>query len=91
MTNREKLIQVLRDNTEYELRHYPDDNYVQVSFNYKAMADALIEAGLVVDSNPDSTCEDVLEQSEKELVQEDDDPCWRCNRPICYGCEHIGR
>lgn len=46
MTNREKLIQVLRDNIEYELRHYPDDNYVEVAFNYEAIADALIAAGI---------------------------------------------
>ena len=43
---REKLIQVLRDNIEYELRHYPDDNYVEVAFNYEAIADALIAAGV---------------------------------------------
>lgn len=46
MTNREKLIQVLRDNIEYELRHYPDDNYVEVAFNYEAIADALIAANI---------------------------------------------
>lgn len=46
MTNREKLIQVLRDNIEYELRHYPDDNYVEVAFNYEAIADALIKANI---------------------------------------------
>lgn len=89
MTNREKLIQVMRDSIECELRYYPYDNYTEVVIDYEAMADALIEAGLVVDNNPDSTCEDVLEQPEKELVEEDDDPCWRCNRPICCGCEHV--
>ena len=91
MTNKEKLINVLQDSIEVRTRYYPEDNYTEVVIDYEAMADALIEAGLVVDSNLDSTCEDVLEQSEKELVQEEDDPCWRCNRPICYGCEHIGK
>ena len=46
MTDREKMIKVLRDNIEYELRDYPDDNYVGVTFNYGAMADALIAANI---------------------------------------------
>lgn len=89
MTNREKLIQVMRDSIECELRYHPDDNYTEVVIDYEAMADALIEAGLVADNNPHPTCKDVLEQSEKERVEEDDDPCWRCNRPICSGCEYV--
>ena len=46
MTEREKIVEVLRDSLEYELRHYPDDNYVEVAFNYEAMADALIAANI---------------------------------------------
>lgn len=46
MTEREKIVEVLRDNIEYELRDYPDDNYVGVTFNYGAMADALIAANI---------------------------------------------
>ena len=46
MTEREKIVEVLRDNIEYELRDYPNDNYVEVAFNYEAMADALIEANI---------------------------------------------
>ena len=46
MTEREKIVEVLRDNIEYELRDYPDDHYVGVTFNYGAMADALIAANI---------------------------------------------
>ena len=46
MTEREKIVEVLRDNIEYELRDYPNDNYVGVTFNYGAMADALIAANI---------------------------------------------
>ena len=46
MTDREKMIKVLRDNIEYELRDYPDDHYVGVTFNYGAIADALTAAGI---------------------------------------------
>ena len=46
MTEREKIVEVLRDNIEYELRDYPNDNYVEVAFNYEAMADALIAANI---------------------------------------------
>lgn len=46
MTEREKMIKVLRDNIEYELRDYPDDHYVGVTFNYGAIADAFIAAGI---------------------------------------------
>lgn len=45
MTEREKIVEVLRDNIEYELRDYPNDHYVGVTFNYGVMADALIAAG----------------------------------------------
>lgn len=41
-----KIIDVLRDNCEYELRYYPDDNYTEVVIDYEAIADALIEAGI---------------------------------------------
>lgn len=44
MTEKEKIVEVLRDNIEYELRDYPNDHYVGVTFNYEAMADALLEA-----------------------------------------------
>lgn len=46
MTEREKIVEVLRDNIEYELRDHPIDNYVGVTFNYGAMADALIAANI---------------------------------------------
>ena len=46
MTEREKIVEVLRDNIEYELRDYPDDHYVGVTFNYGAIADALIAANI---------------------------------------------
>ena len=46
MTEREKIVEVLRDNIEYELRDYPNDNYVEVAFSYEAMADALIAANI---------------------------------------------
>lgn len=49
MTNEElkkKIIDVLRDNREYELRYYPDDNYTEVATDYEAIADALIAAGI---------------------------------------------
>lgn len=46
MTEREKIVEVLRDNIEYDLRDYPDDNYVGVTFNYGAIADALTAAGI---------------------------------------------
>ena len=46
MTEREKLIQVMRDSIECELRYYPDDNYTEVVIDYEAMADALIAANI---------------------------------------------
>lgn len=46
MTEREKMIDAIRGNIEYELRSYPDDNYVEVVFDYGAIADALIGAGI---------------------------------------------
>lgn len=46
MTEREKIVDVLRDNCEHELRYYPDDNYTEVVIDYEAIADALIEAGI---------------------------------------------
>lgn len=46
MTEREKIVDVLRDNCEYELRYYPDDNYTEVVIDYEAIADALIAAGV---------------------------------------------
>lgn len=46
MTEREKMIKVLRDNIEYELRDYPNEHYVGVTFNYGDIADALIAAGI---------------------------------------------
>lgn len=46
MTEREKMIKVLRDNIEYELRDYPNDHYVGVTFNYGDIVDALIAANI---------------------------------------------
>lgn len=46
---KKKIVGVLRDNREYELRYYPDDNYTEVATDYEAIADALIAAGLVAD------------------------------------------
>ena len=46
---KKKIIDVLRDNREYELRYYPDDNNTEVIIDYEAIADALIAAGLVAD------------------------------------------
>ena len=46
MTEREKIVEVLRDNIEYELRDYPDDNYTEVVIDYEAIADALIGANI---------------------------------------------
>lgn len=49
MTNDElkkKIIHALWGNIEYELRDYPDDNCVEVVFNYEAIADALLAAGI---------------------------------------------
>lgn len=46
MTEREKMIKVLRDNIEYEIQYYPDDNYAEVVFDYNVIADALIKAGI---------------------------------------------
>ena len=46
MTEREKMIKVLRDNIEYELRDYPNEHYVGVTFNYGDIVDALIAANI---------------------------------------------
>lgn len=46
MTEREKIIELLRDNRNYELRYYPDDNNTEVVIDYETIADALIAAGI---------------------------------------------
>ena len=46
MTEREKIIDLLRDNIMYEIQYYPDDNYAEVVFDYEPIADALIAAGI---------------------------------------------
>lgn len=46
MTEREKIIDVLQGGINYELWDYPDDNYVEIAFDYEAIADALIKAGI---------------------------------------------
>lgn len=46
MTEREKIIDLLRDNIMYEIQYYPDDNYAEVVFDYNPTADALIAAGI---------------------------------------------
>ena len=43
---KKKIIDVLRDNIEYEANAYPDDNYTEVVIKYEALADALIAAGI---------------------------------------------
>lgn len=70
MTDREKIIDVLRDNIEYEVSTYPDDNYTEVVIKYEALADALIEAGIgdvskyknhrIIISNP--VCKDICQE-----------------------------
>lgn len=42
---KKKIVDVLRDNREYKLQYYPDDNYTEVVIDYEAIADALIAAG----------------------------------------------
>ena len=46
MTERKKIIDVLRGSIEYEVNTYPDDNYTEVVIKYGALADALIAAGI---------------------------------------------
>lgn len=46
---KEKIVDVLRENIEYELHYFPDDNYTEVKFDYDKLADALIAAGLTFD------------------------------------------
>ena len=43
---KKKIEDVLRENTEYELHYFPDDNYTEVEFDYDKLADALIATGL---------------------------------------------
>lgn len=45
MTDREKIIDVLRDIIEHEVNTYFDDNYTDVVIKYEALADALIKTG----------------------------------------------
>lgn len=55
---KKKIIDVLRNNREYELRYHPDDNYTEVVIDYEAIANALIAAGIVTDvqSLADGNC-----------------------------------
>lgn len=48
---KKKIIDVLRDNREYELRYYHHNSYTEVVIDYEAIADALIAAGLKFDRN----------------------------------------
>lgn len=41
---KKKIIDVLRDNIEYEANTHSDDNYTEVVIKYEALADALIAA-----------------------------------------------
>lgn len=41
---KKKIVGVLRENIEYELHYFPDDNYTEVEFDYDKLADALIAA-----------------------------------------------
>lgn len=43
---KKKIVSVLRENMEYELQYYPDDNYTEVEIDYGKLADALIAAGI---------------------------------------------
>ena len=63
MTEREKMIKVLRDNIEYELRDYPNEHYVGVTFNYGDIADALIVAGI-------GDIKRIANEERKQAVQE---------------------
>lgn len=66
---KKKIVEVLRDNREYELRYHPDYNYTEVVIDYEAIADALIAAGLVVDvqSLADGNC--VLYVKDKGIMR----------------------
>lgn len=50
MTEREKKIKVLRDNIEYELRDYPNEHYVGVTFNYGILLMRSLRRGLEISS-----------------------------------------
>lgn len=63
MTEREQMIKVLRDNIEYELRDYPNEHYVGVTFNYGDIADALIAAGI-------GDIKRIANEERKQAVQE---------------------
>ena len=43
---KKKIVDVLRENIEYELHYFPDDNYTEVEFDYDKLAKALIAAGI---------------------------------------------
>lgn len=62
MTEREKIIDVLQGGIKYELWDYPDDNYVEVAFNYEATADTLISAG-IGDVKEAEHCAEVAERA----------------------------
>ena len=42
---KKKIVDVLRENIEYELHYFPDDNYTEVEVGYDKLADALYAAG----------------------------------------------
>ena len=68
MTERKKIIDVLRDNIEYEVNTYPDDNYTEVVIKYGAIADALIAAGIGDTTNLIAENE-VLQRALRSLAQ----------------------
>ena len=43
---KKKIVDVLRENIEYELHYFPDDNYTEVEFDYDKLADSLIAVGI---------------------------------------------
>lgn len=66
MTNEElkkKIADVLRENIEYELHYFPDDNYTEVEFDYDKLADALITTGI-------GDIKRIANEERKQAVQE---------------------
>ena len=74
MTNDElkkKVVDVLRENIEYELHYFPDDNYAEVEFDYDKIADALI-AAWIGDASSEKAMRELAEAFYREKCAEYD-------------------
>lgn len=85
---KKKIIDVLRDNIEYEVNTYPDDNYTEVVVKYEALADALVAAGIGDVSKWETLCK-VLHEQMMENMREERHRAEVAERALLIACVNL--